>query len=77
MEPVFRYIFIAIAGAIILLFFISLSIKQLDIGGKLTSTEIRETLNNAFIAFSVSENSDKSIDIKTNKEVYIKKNAIL
>lgn len=62
LSPVFTYIFVAIVGAIIILFFTTFGFQQLSLGKKLTSVEISKTLDDNLNAFSISKSSDKDIE---------------
>lgn len=62
-QPLFKYLFVVIAGAIILLFFINLVADQIEFSSKISSTESAKSLDNSLDAFSVSEDSDRTVDL--------------
>ena len=70
MEDTFKYILIAVAGAIILIFFINFARQQIFLKEELNSAVLSRTLNSNFDSFSVSSNADKTIDL--NQDVKIR-----
>src|SRR3989344_1618081 len=70
MEETFKYILIAVAGAIILIFFINFARQQIFLKEELNSAVLSRTLNSNFDSFSVSSNADKTIDL--NEDVKIR-----
>lgn len=59
----FKYIFVIIAGALILIFFVRFAFQYKTISEKLTAREIVFTIDDALDAFSVSTESNKDIDL--------------
>ncbi|MBI2673533.1 hypothetical protein HYX19_04690 [Candidatus Woesearchaeota archaeon] len=73
---VFKYIFVGIVGAVILVFFINLSKQQFTLGSYKSATEIAATMDDAFEAFSTApEQADKALDFGANLKFYVNKNA--
>tara|TARA_Y100000310_G_scaffold345815_1_gene470411 strand:- start:26111 stop:27085 length:975 start_codon:yes stop_codon:yes gene_type:complete len=68
-SPVFKYIFIAIVGAMVLAFFVRFAFQQIDVGTKLNTIKVAITLDHNLDAFSVSKSSDKDLDLGTNTNV--------
>ena len=66
MSDVFKYIFVLIAGIIILVFFVSFAFKQTILFESVTATEVRETLNDYFNALSGADNLVTSAKINSN-----------
>jgi len=56
-SPVFKYIFVLVAGAIILIFFIKFALKAETIGGEVIKAEVLHMLDSSLQAFSVSTHS--------------------
>ncbi|MBI2663259.1 hypothetical protein HYX15_01865 [Candidatus Woesearchaeota archaeon] len=61
-SPVFTYIFVIIAGSVILLFFTYFSYNQLYVGNRLNAIDVAKTLDDNLNSFIISKNSDKDIN---------------
>lgn len=73
---VFKYMFVAIVGVVILGFFINISRQQFQLGSYKSSTEIAATIDDALEAFSTApEQADKNFDFGRSLKFYVNKNA--
>lgn len=68
-SQMFTWIFIIIAGSLILIFFIRFAFQQTQIFGQKGSVELIASLEDQLEAFSVSEQSSKSVSLGYNTEV--------
>ncbi|QQG38459.1 MAG: hypothetical protein HYS32_02520 [Candidatus Woesearchaeota archaeon] len=66
----FLWIFVAIAGAIILIFFISFAAKHGESSSTVTNIVYLDTVSNIITNFAVSLEADKSVQLPTKIEVY-------
>lgn len=69
-SEVFKHILVAIAGAVILIFFINLAWQQISLKEELDSAVLSRALNSNFDSFSISSNADKTIDLGGETAVY-------
>ena len=67
----FKWIFVVVAGALLLIFFIRFAFQQTEIFGQKGSVELISSLEDQLEAFSISEKSSKSISLGYNTDLEI------
>lgn len=70
LSQVFKYILVALAGAVILIFFINFAYQQISLKEDLNSAVFSRLLNSNFDSFSISSNADKTIDLGREVELH-------
>ncbi len=73
---IFKYIFVAIAGLIILLFFVNFAFQHASTEEKISSTILARLIDQNLDAFAISENSNKEINLNLDTELIIMCNSI-
>lgn len=76
LSPAFKYIFAAIAGFILLIFFIVIAGQYLDFFETKSSTEIAISLNHVLDALLIIEGANKPIEPPFNDNIFITCNSL-
>ena len=70
MEIVFVWIFVILAGAVILAFFVSFSFRHAESSTTVTNIRYLDTVSSIITTFAISLEADKTVDLPTKVEVY-------
>ena len=76
-SPVFKYIFVLIAGAVILTFFVIFAVNMSSHGNLRISAEVAETIEDSLKAYSSSLSSYKVLDTGSKVLIQIKSGKII
>lgn len=66
---VFKYIFVLIVGVLILIFFLKFGFEHIGIVNKMSSVEAVRAIDDNLDAFSISSNSDRTIDLGSKNKI--------
>ena len=74
---IFTWIFVAIAGILIIIFFVTFAFRHAETSETVSSIRYLDTLNNIITSFATSQQADKTVNLPTKIEAYFDCEGIL